>query len=89
MRDMLSNPQSRYVLNRFLLKLVILSIAALAQIQAPWGIKIAVTTLAIFSALLSAGLALFWGERPVAGTLNYWDEVVAFLAIGVAAQLLP
>ena len=32
MRDMLSHPQSRYVLNRFLLKLVILSIAALAQI---------------------------------------------------------
>jgi hypothetical protein len=77
-RDMLSDPQSRYVLNRFLLKLVVLSNVAPAQIQAPLGIKIAVTTLAIFSALLSAGLALVWGERPVAGTLNYWDEVAAF-----------
>jgi len=85
---MLSDPQSRYVLNRFLLKLVILSIAALAQIETPWGVKIAVTTLALLSTLLSAELAVFWGERPTAGILNYWDEAAAFLAIGVAAQSL-
>jgi hypothetical protein len=67
-------------------KLAILTMPALAQIQAPWGVKTAVTALAVLSALLSAGLAVFWGERPVTETLNYWDDVVAFLAIGVAAH---
>jgi hypothetical protein len=86
---MVLNPQSRYVLKRFLLKLAFLSVAALAQVQAPWGFRVAVTTLAILSALFSAGLAVFWRERPIAATLNYWDEAVVFMAVGVVAQWLP
>ena len=87
--EMILDSQSRYVLKRFLLKLVFLSIAALLQMQAPWGFRIAITTLAIASALLSACLAVSWRERPVAETLNYWDEAAAFLAIGIVAQWLP
>jgi hypothetical protein len=83
------DPRSRYVLKRFLLKLAFLSLAALAQAQAPWGFRIAVTALAVLSGLISAGLAVFWRERPIAGALNYWDEAVVFLAIGIAAQWLP
>ena len=65
-----------------------LSVAALAQAQAPWGLRTAATALAILSVLTSVGLAAFWRERPITGTLNYWDEAVVFLAIGVAAQCL-
>lgn len=77
--------QSRHVLKRFLLKLAILSPAALAQAQAPWGLETAAKSLATFSALICAALALVKGERPIAETLNYWDEAIAFLAIGLAA----
>lgn len=80
------DPQSRYALKRFLLKLAMLSIAALAQVQAPWGLVIATTYLAILSALICAGLALVRSERPIAETLNYWDEAFAFLAIGLVAR---
>lgn len=82
-------PLSRYVLRRFALKLAFLSVAALFQIQAPWGFKAAVTTLALLSALTSVLLAVFWRERPLAETFNYWDEAVVFLAIGVASRWLP
>lgn len=86
---MACNPQSRYVLRRFALKLAILSGAALAQVQAPWGFRNAVTALATLSALISVGLAVYRRERPTGGTLNYWDEAIVFLAIGFAARWLP
>ena len=47
------------------------------------------TTLAVSLALTSAGLAVFRRERLFGGTLNYWDEVAAFLSIGIAAQWVP
>jgi hypothetical protein len=77
--------QSRHVLKRFLLKLTIRSLAALAQARAPWGLATAAKLLATFSALICAALALLKDERPIAETLNYWDEAIAFLAIGLAA----
>ena len=88
-QSMAFDSRSQYVLKRFLLKLAFLSVAALAQAQAPWGLRTAATALAILSVLTSVGLAVFWRERPIAGALNYWDEAVVFLAIGVAAQWLP
>ncbi len=87
--DRAFDPQSRYVLKRLLLKLALLGFAALMQAQAPWGLRLAVTALAVFSALISVGLAAFWRERPIAATLNYWYEAMVFVAAGVAAQWLP
>jgi hypothetical protein len=77
------------VLKRFLMKAAIVSVPAMAQMQAPWGLRSAVAALAIPSALLCAGLAVFWGERPGAAALNYWDEALLFFAIAVAAQWFP
>jgi hypothetical protein len=65
------DPQSQYVVSRFLLKLAILSIAALVQLEAPWGFRIAIMSIATFSTLTSSGLAVFWRERPLSGSLNY------------------
>jgi hypothetical protein len=45
-------------------------------------------TIAVFSALISAGSAMFWRERPMAADLNSWDEAAVFLAIGLAAHQL-
>jgi hypothetical protein len=87
-RDMTLDPQSRSVLKRFLVKIAILSIAALAVVEAFGGLRIAVTDLAMFSGLVSCGLAVFRRQRPMAGSLNYWDEAAAFLAIAAAAQWL-
>ena len=78
------DPQSRYVLNRFLAKLAVLSIGAAAQARAPWGLRIAIVSIALVSAMTSSGLAMFWHERPAADSLNYWDEAVWFLGIGIA-----
>ena len=86
---MVFDPQSRHALKRFLLKLAFLSAAVLPQAHGPWGFKVALMTLAIASAMISLGLAAFFRERPIARTLNYWDEAVVFLAVGVAARWLP
>jgi len=80
--------QSQYVLKRFLLKFVFLSVVALAQLEAPWGFRIAIMSIATFSALTSSGLAVFWRERPLSGSLNYWDEATWLLAVGAAGHWL-
>ena len=80
------DPQSQRVVVRFLLKLAVISFAALLLSGAPWGRRIAITAIVMFSALTSSGLAILRQERPFSGSLNYWDETVWFLAIGAAAQ---
>jgi hypothetical protein len=73
---------------RFLVKLILLFTAALVQIGTPWGFGNAGMMLCLASALISLGLALVHHEKPVAPVLNYWDEGLAFVAIGVAAHWL-
>jgi hypothetical protein len=80
------DPASAYVVKRFALKLAILLLFALAQVKAPLGFKIAAVTLAMLSALLSGGLAVYWNERPTDRALNYWDEAASFFGIAVLAH---
>ena len=81
--------QSRYVLRRFAVKLAFLAAVAVVQAETRWGFKAAMGALAILSALIDAGLAAVRRERPMSGSLNYSDEAIVFLAIGIAARWPP
>jgi uncharacterized membrane protein len=74
---------SRYALNRFAIKLAIVTVSALAQNWMPWGFGKALLALSAFSALIDILLAIRLGERPASRTLGYWDEAAAFIAISL------
>lgn len=79
---------STYVLKRFLLKVALIVCFAAVQIPTPWGFAKALLALAMLSALMSAGLALYGREPLSIRVLNYWDEAVMFMAIAMGARLL-
>jgi predicted membrane-bound mannosyltransferase len=79
---------STYVLKRFLLKVALIICFAAVQIPTTWGFAKALLMLALLSALISAGLALHGRERLSIRGLNYWDEVIMFMAIAMGARLL-
>jgi len=84
----ISDPPSGYVLKRFATELAIIITCALAQLRTPWGFGRALAILAVFSSLSSMVLAVSYREHPTTRALNYWDEAVGFLAIGIVAHWL-
>jgi len=73
------SPANRYGLQRFGVKLGVLTVGAV--VQWPLGIMTAALFLAIFSALLDVFGAVLRRERLFSPSITYWDEAAVFLAI--------
>jgi hypothetical protein len=84
----MNSEKSAHVIKRFALKVGIFSLVALPQALILWESKSVITALSTLSACLCCVLAIVWHERPLASTLNYWDEAYVFAGIALAAQLL-
>ena len=72
-----------YVVRRFAIKLVIISVFALAQSFAPWGFVRALVVLFGFAALIDVGLALLLKQRFKFRALSYWDEAGMFFLLAL------
>ena len=83
------DPESHLVVRRFAIKLALLFAAALPQATAPWGFKAALAILALASALIDVGIAMFSHDQLMRGALNYCDEAIVFVAVAVGIQLPP
>jgi hypothetical protein len=82
MRTQLSRPSRAFrsgeVIVRFFVRMIVLlAFAAVGGI----GFAPSLAMLLWMSTILSAGLAAFKRELPLADVLNYWDEVVAYIAL--------
>ena len=82
MRTQLSRPSRAFrsgeVIVRFFVRMIVLlAFAAVAGI----GFAPSLAMLLWMSTILSAGLAAFKRELPLADVLNYWDEAVAYIAL--------
>ena len=79
-------PLTRYVLNRFWLKSVVLLLVA----ALPWPAGRLRELAALFAIMgsLDAFLALWRRERLTAPHLTYWDEAAASIAIAIAVTIL-
>lgn len=73
---------SRYVARRFLLKVYIILMFAVAQSHLPWGFGNALAMMLFMSAAISCVLAIASHERFRIGTLSYWDEALVFGFLG-------
>lgn len=70
--------QTARVIIRFCLRIIILlSFAAFSSIRFDQILSL----LLLMSTVLSAILAAFKREEPLASTLNHWDEAVAYVAL--------
>ncbi len=82
MRTQLSHPsralRSGEVIVRFVVRMIVLvAFAAVAGI----GFAPGLAMLLWMSTILSAGLAAFKRELPLADALNHWDEAAAYIAL--------
>jgi hypothetical protein len=82
MRTQLSHPsrvfRSGEVIIRFVVRMIVLlAFAAVAGI----GFAPGLSMLLWMSTILSAGLAAFKRELPLADVLNHWDEAAAYIAL--------
>ena len=82
MRTHLPHPSRAFrsgeVIVRFLVRMIVLvAFAAVAGI----GFAPGLAMLLWMSTILSAGLATFKRELPLADVLNYWDEAAAYIAL--------
>lgn len=82
MRTQLSQPSRAFksgeVIFRFLLRMIVLlSFASVAGIGFAAGLAVLLWT----SAILSAAVATFKRERPLADVLNHWDEAAAYIGL--------
>jgi hypothetical protein len=82
MRTQLSRPSRAFrsgeVIVRFFVRMIVLlAFAAISGI----GFAPSLAMLLWMSTILSAGLAAFKRERPLADVLNHWDEAVAYIAL--------
>jgi hypothetical protein len=82
MRTQLSRPSRAFrsgeVIVRFFVRMIVLlAFAAVGGI----GFAPSLAMLLWMSTILSAGLAAFKRERPLADVLNHWDEAVAYIAL--------
>jgi hypothetical protein len=78
----LERSRSRFVAQRFALKLVILLAVSIGFVPSLYG---ALGDLALLTGAMCSILAVQRGERPLARTLNYWDEACCFGLIACLA----
>ena len=82
MRTQLSRPSRAFksgeVIVRFLVRMIVLlAFAAVAGI----GFAPSLAMLLWMSTILSAGVAVFKRELPLADVLNHWDEAAAYITL--------
>jgi len=82
MRTQLSHPSHAFrsgeVIVRFVVRMVVLvAFAAVAGV----GFAPGLSMLLWMSTILSAGIATFRRELPLADVLNHWDEAAAYIAL--------
>jgi hypothetical protein len=73
------DPASRGVLARFSLKLLLLAgFGVLGRLQ---GVSHSLMFLSLLAALLSGAQAIWYRDTPKDGSLNHWDEAMAFFGL--------
>jgi len=69
-------------------KLALVIAFALAQIISPLGFSKGLELLLGFTALVSAGIAVYKREGLANATLGHWDEAGAFLVLGMGTHFV-